>query len=332
MKGGHPKKIQFLVKRLNGFETSGTFAEFGAIYDLEKDMLKDIMPRLSRLTEGIQFAPRHYHSLPGRQLMLIAMEDLKELNYRMVERRIGLDYEHCCVVLRKLGQMHAASMSLAKEDPSLLDKYTFAPLPGSDEKPGILQTYFSLNFPSLCKIAKNWEDFEDISLKLEQMKDNFWDLVPKSLSRRNDGYRVLNHGDIWINNMLFKYNETTGKPTDVLFVDFQGSHFTSPAYDLQYFFSSSPQNWVREHQRDDLLRIYYNAFAATLKNLEYEEIPTFADLEEEMKKKELYGFLTAVFILPLACMEEQSAQGSGHVGLSDEEARKELALIMFSGK
>uniref|UniRef100_A0A1B0GL91 CHK kinase-like domain-containing protein n=1 Tax=Lutzomyia longipalpis TaxID=7200 RepID=A0A1B0GL91_LUTLO len=174
------------------------------------------------------------------------MEDLKELQYQMAQRREGLDFEHCRIALRKLGQMHAASMALVNENLSLMDKFNFGMFHGS--------------------------------------------------------------------------------------VDLQHSCYTSPANDLQYFLSISPQNHVREQHREELVRIYYESFAATLYELNYSKIPTFAQLQDEMRKKEMLGFFAAVFVLPIALMEEQSTQGSGLDGLMDEEARKEMTWLMISGK
>ncbi|XP_055698648.1 uncharacterized protein LOC129799064 [Phlebotomus papatasi] len=163
------------------------------------------------------------------------------------------------------------------------------------------------------------------------MKDQFWAIAYDSASRKRDGYRVLNHGDFWINNILFKYDEI-GKPIDTIFVDLQMTYYTSPAHDLQYFINTSPQTIVRENQREDLLQVYYQSFAKTLKDLNHNTIPTFDDLLEEIRKREMFGFMTAVFVLPIVLMEEQSSEGSGIDGLVDPQVAQDMTRIMFSGK
>lgn len=135
----------------------------------------------------------------------------------MAERKEALDFDHCCIALKKLGKMHASSVILAKENPPLMDKYSFGILHGSENNPGLMQQCLTYSFPALCDVTKNWEGFEEISKKLDNMKDQFWTIAYDSASRKRDGYRVLNHGDFWINNILYKYDEI-GKPIDTLFV------------------------------------------------------------------------------------------------------------------
>ena len=57
---------------------------------------------------------------------------------------------------------------------------------------------------------------------------------------------VLNHGDFWINNMMFQYDGTaTTNPQDIRLVDLQICRFSSQALDLQYFVVTSIQEQVR---------------------------------------------------------------------------------------
>uniref|UniRef100_A0A1B0CT37 CHK kinase-like domain-containing protein n=1 Tax=Lutzomyia longipalpis TaxID=7200 RepID=A0A1B0CT37_LUTLO len=156
-------------------EQGGLLIDYRAIHEKEVDMLKNILPRFTKLTQGVQFSPRFYYTIPESHMMIIAMEDLRELNYRMVNRRDGLDYEHCRLSLTKLGHLHAASMSASidADDPSSMKKYDVGLFHGTDKKPAVIQQCFSLNFTKLCEVVKNWEGFEAISEKLERMKDKF---------------------------------------------------------------------------------------------------------------------------------------------------------------
>lgn len=40
------------------------------------------------------------------------------------------------------------------------------------------------------------------------------------------GFHVMNHGDIWLNNMLFK-SDANGNPLEVSMIDYQGSFWVS---------------------------------------------------------------------------------------------------------
>lgn len=46
-------------------------------------------------------------------------------------------------------------------------------------------------------------------------------MVSTLLKSRTDKFQVLNHGDCWNNNMLFKFDPETRKITDHIFVDLQ---------------------------------------------------------------------------------------------------------------
>lgn len=99
------------------------------------------------------------------------------------------------------------------------------------------------------------------------------------------GLKVLNHGDDWVNNILFKKDET-GKTIDAKFIDFQLSFWGSPANDLIYFLISSVQDEIKTTHFDDLIVHYHEELCASLKSLNYEKhIPTLAELHVDLLDK-----------------------------------------------
>lgn len=54
---------------------------------------------------------------------VIVLEDLTTLNFQMLPRHIGFDLEHCFKVVEKMAQMHAASVIMYENDPSLVKHY-----------------------------------------------------------------------------------------------------------------------------------------------------------------------------------------------------------------
>lgn len=118
-------------------------------------------------------------------------------------------------------------------------------------------------------------------------------------------YKVLNHGDIWINNIMFTYNEA-GHPVDLVLIDFQMSFYTSPGIDFNYFFCTSPQNEVREHRRDHLFNIYHKSFVKVLRKLRSpmaEEL-TAEVVRKEIQTRELFGIMAASGLLPMIMIDD----------------------------
>ena len=79
---------------------------------------------------------------------------------------------------------------------------------------------FMINNMSLfINEIKEWAGYELITEKLEKLLPRFSELGVKAFKANtgNDGYNVLNHGDLSFKNMVFK-KDNEGNISDVLFV------------------------------------------------------------------------------------------------------------------
>ena len=142
-------------------------------------------------------------------------------------------------------------------------------------------------------------------------------------------YKVLNHGDLWVNNFMFKYEEE--KPVDVIFVDFQMSFYSSPGIDINYFICTSPKTAIRLKNRTKILEHYHKSFASTLKQLNYNQRTiTFDDALKEISTREFYGFTSAIGILPLLMMNKEASKNSNIENLADENASEKIRQLIYN--
>jgi aminoglycoside phosphotransferase (APT) family kinase protein len=107
----------------------------------------------------------------------------------------------------------------------------------------------------VARAVKTWPGYaERYAAKLEELAEAMMDRIIEVVKRDDTALNVLIHGDLWVNNMLFRYSD--GRPQDVRFLDFQLLHFSSPAIDLQYFFNTSLCEDVRANHLESLVKVH----------------------------------------------------------------------------
>lgn len=103
------------------------------------------------------------------------------------------------------------------------------------------------------------------------------------------GFQVLNHGDTWLNNMMFKSDEE-GNPIDVSMIDYQISFWATPSADFLYFMMTSIADDVKVAHFDELLEFYHDHLTASLKKLEFKQhIPTLKELQDDLHEHAAFG-------------------------------------------
>lgn len=141
-------------------------------------------------------------------------------------------------------------------------------------------------------IVKDWK-CGDILKKAFSSMESLMDKLFTVVKRDEHRFNVLCHGDMWANNIMFKYDEA-GKPTDCLLVDFQMCYYNSPVMDLLYFIFTSPKQSIKLSHIDHFLQFYHTHLVRNLKSLGYKKpLPTLLQLQVDFLEKGYFGFNSA---------------------------------------
>ena len=149
-----------------------------------------------------------------------------------------------------------------------------------------------LDFKCFVEAIKSYGDCDEYADKIAK-----WDIKKICSSfvdlgePMKNGFQILNHGDMWVNNFMIK-SDSEGKPIDVKLIDYQMSYWASPAGDLIYFLIISVQDDIKVDQFDNLVEYYHTNLVESLTKLKYDKvIPTLEELHADISEKGHFGKL-----------------------------------------
>ncbi|KAJ4442925.1 hypothetical protein ANN_04522, partial [Periplaneta americana] len=338
------EEISIIVKALKQV-SNGVLAKIAGlrkVFDQETTAFAIVFPAMYNLLNEVPslsnrpFAAKYFYSHKDETASSIVLEDLKQRGFRLADNRMsGLDLKHCLLVMKTIARYHAASLVLYQKDPSI-----FKPLMNNalstDDDIGV-ESFFAGNVSRVAKEVEKWPEYREKFLqKLHNIRDTVVEQWRKAMIRNDEEFNVLCHTDLWLNNMMFRYSEDTGKVEEVRFVDFQVTYWTSPAVDLHYFIHSSASAEALEHS-DILVQEYYNTFCEILKLLKYSHIqPSMAMINRELQNRGLYAALSTIVVRSVVLADRSKATDiesmtgeSDTIQLSDvyKESLKKLLLL-----
>ncbi|KAL5288666.1 hypothetical protein ACFFRR_009098 [Megaselia abdita] len=252
-------------------------------------IIKEIQAMLESIGDPTILAPKSFYF----DEKMIVLENLKETDYAIEDVKIGLEKEQALMILEKLAKFHGCSMVLYEKYPEMF-KYHLNGNVTENENP--IHTFYINAFEACIKYCEGKERFQDYIPKLKEMQPKIIQELIKVFSRgQKDRFYVLNHGDCWVNNFMFR-----NKTEDVRLIDFQEGFFGSPGIDLNYFFCSSLTEDTYKMYKNELITKYHKTLSEVLKKVNYEKpIPTMDDVLKEIASKGFHGLATVTATLPI---------------------------------
>lgn len=124
------------------------------VFEKEKLMYETILPALEAIA-GATFAPKcFYIQEEGAKLMVF--NDLKVMGYKMADRKKGMDFEHCKMLIERLAMFHASSMVFVEQNKETMKHFAT----GMSADPLLVDIVFKSFLARLIETVKEWPEPE----------------------------------------------------------------------------------------------------------------------------------------------------------------------------
>ncbi|XP_039289014.1 uncharacterized protein LOC111046104 [Nilaparvata lugens] len=271
-----------------------TFVNENGMLEKEIKMYTDYLP-LVKLHLGRNLAPESFKVTRKDMLML---EDLSLDGYKMKDRILRLDRYHAEAAVKILAEFHSTSIFLREKNSEILEEVSKESQFHNEtptERDFIVNRFnmFMIELRKYPHLKKYADLFHDT------LGADMWSRFMEEMRRDCKWLKVLNHGDFWTNNILFKH-DGDGKILDLKLVDFQFTRFVSPAMDLQLFFVTSLSDRSDIGHLTETYRVTLNSkLPSTITPLGR------AHIQAELDRFETFGFIVAACFLPGAVINRQ---------------------------
>ncbi|KAM3959430.1 uncharacterized protein ACR2FA_006498 [Aphomia sociella] len=248
--------------------------------------------------------PKFYGYNPNLYEETIVLEDLIAKGFTTYDRLKSIDWDYASKSVESLARFHALSLAYRHEKPEDykkdLDEFKF--------QEETLEKFIEFGFENNKKTTLSVVSEKNKS-KVEKYLNNNLN-VKKMISYykpNRQNIQILCHGDYRPSNLLHRVEEDG--TLNVVPVDFQTLFYGSPLTDLMYFiFSGSDEHFRRRHFWD-LVDHYYRELCSALRNLGLDPNKLYPkdDFDQDVKEFLPYGFMVAVFLLPIITVNVEDA-------------------------
>ncbi|XP_050071852.1 uncharacterized protein LOC126559723 [Anopheles maculipalpis] len=324
--------VSLIVKALPRLGLSEEMISAMNVFPKEMAVYAEILPAFEQLyrEQGVDvtFGPRCLKHCT-EPTDIIVMEDLKDRNFQMAVRQKGLDLEHCHTLLRRLAQFHAASAVYYERNGPYDAKFKEGMY--AEKNRAMFEQFQGQHdvfmYEAISKWPKNGKLYAEL---MKRWGMDMFDAMLRITKPDPAKFNVLNHGDMWCNNMMFQYDECE-KIKEITLVDFQMCIWSSPVIDLHYFIFSSVRANLKLRQLDHLICYYYQHLTENLTLLQYGGVrPSLQDLHSDFIERQLYGLSTAFSVFPI-CVMEKTEDASIDLMLDQGDAGIAFKEKMYNG-
>ncbi|XP_055715144.1 uncharacterized protein LOC129809353 [Phlebotomus papatasi] len=293
-----------------------------------------VLPHLRRFSSNrLPYPKCLFAGIDDAEKEVIILEDLRESGFEMEDRLKGLDYSHCSLVMQELGNLHAISLAMKVKEPETFDtvRQSISEIVYCPEAREFISNTLECSLrDTLTSLKATNSDghLTDAIGKIERMQGCMYDIMSRHVLENEESWKVICHGDIWINNLMFR-QRSTGCAEHVKLVDLQTMRCTSPVIDILHFIYTSTVRAFRQTHLDQLitdyqksliksLHIYLSSQSAQEDAFNRLEMQFSLDsIKRELQRKMLYGLGNSMWLMPAVTFHPNRIPDLNSVTITD---------------
>ncbi|XP_021196697.3 uncharacterized protein LOC110380883 [Helicoverpa armigera] len=245
---------------------------------------------------------------------IIVMPDLAVEGYTTRHYLETLDLPHMMLGTATLARFHAAFTNYETRQ-SIINK---RPYNSNDVLGNLLVEPAFCDSPFMKTCAKLTADFLKVfSTKSYRNLPNLEEKIAKQFLVACEGVRewkgtlnVLIHKDLWVNNMMFKYEGDV--PTNAIILDFQLLRYAPPAFDLMTFVYLTTSRSFREKHEKQIYDHYFSVFCDNLDDYSKQRMKDLGYDRDSFlwwcERARMFGVVEPAAINPFILMDPKTAQ------------------------
>ncbi|XP_059472505.1 uncharacterized protein LOC132194924 [Neocloeon triangulifer] len=337
-------QTSFFVKRVPEANSFRSFISKFGIFAKEREIYEKLLPMMCDALKIMK--------LPAPDCLIICddqylvFEDLLRAGYKMRDKNEYLKLADCKALIEAVAQLHAGSVAIEAKTGKIMafhmknhHEVLFVKEKRADLD--IAASWHAVSLASTLGLILKMDEFKDKVAqvpkeKLSQKLSKAWDDSAEMASGFSAKFtNVLSHGDLWLNNMLFK-NEPSGQVKATL-VDFQNYRYAPPVLDILSFLHLTTSRKFRQNHQSELLKFYHSTLVKILlkANVNPDLAPSLEELEKSAFSLRLFGIVIAVRYMPTALKTEftpaeQQLSAAEKDGIPQEYIRDSSDLIIRS--
>lgn len=204
------------------------------VHKKEMEIFQNIFPPLKLILKSIDGDKNIFPEAIAidRSKGVLILEDLNDKKFLMADRKVGLDLAHLKLGIKKLALMHGSSMVLMQQRPKAFQGFENGMF---SRKTPAFSEFISTNLDALAEEVSNWDGMTAYADKLHSLKSNLMENTQKVFDNDEGEIKTLIHGDLWVNNLMFNYNDD-GSVKDCIIVSLslEVSYFIFPLFNKRF--------------------------------------------------------------------------------------------------